>query len=310
GGLGVLDDVATVNDAARALREEVGGALQDDLVGDAAAAAHEDGDAAGGLYDLVVDGDVVGGVGLDDVGAELDGLTNERDDLGRVSVHHVAAGLGVGLEDERLDHERHAVVVADRLKCKYVLNTLVGDLGLVGDAEEVHDDAGGVEAERLHDGIGDDAGKQRPRELVAIDVGDVGAQDEGGFGADGQHLEMRGLPDGELDGVGRGGDQRLDGFGQVFDAGEKGRFVEEAVVDGDVEAAAGLRVEETVEAGGFHGWEAGEWRRRPSRLRARRSLREKGWSLTKSLKAFHGAKRRAAGLAHLLEWATRMRRVA
>src|SRR5690606_7255336 len=94
------------------------------------------------------------------------------------------------------------------------------------------------------------------------------------------------------------------------DAGEKGRFVEEAVVDGDVEAAAGLRVEETVEAGGFHGWEAGEWRRRPSRLRARRSLREKGWSLTKSLKAFHGAKRRAAGLAHLSEWATRMRRVA
>jgi hypothetical protein len=41
----------------------------------------------------------------------------------------------------------------------------------------------------------------------------------------------------------------------VLNAGEEAAFVEEAVIDGDIEAAAGLGIEEAVEAGGFHGQE-------------------------------------------------------
>ena len=77
GRVGVLDDVAPVDDPARALLQDGARAGEDLLVGHAAAAADEDRDAPGG-DDAVVGGQVVGGVGLDDVGAELGGLADER----------------------------------------------------------------------------------------------------------------------------------------------------------------------------------------------------------------------------------------
>ena len=64
---------------------------------------------------------------------------------------------------------------------------------------------------------------------------------------------MGGLPHGELDGVRGCVHEGGDSLGQVFDTGEEGGFVEKAVIDRDVEAAAGLGIEEAVEAGGFHG---------------------------------------------------------
>ena len=90
GGLGVLDDVAPVDDPARALREDDARALEDLLVRHAAAAADEDRDAGRG-DDAVVGAEVVGGVGLDDVGAELGGLADEGDDALGVAVDAVAA---------------------------------------------------------------------------------------------------------------------------------------------------------------------------------------------------------------------------
>ena len=56
------------------------------------------------------------------------------------------------------------------------------------------------------------------------------------------------LADGELHGVGRGGDNGLYGFIQVLDALQEGAFIKEAVVDGDIEAAIGLGVEKTIQA--------------------------------------------------------------
>ena len=274
GGFGVLDDVATIDDAGGALGDERGGAGEDFGFGGFAAAAHEDGNAAGGLDDFVVDRDVVGGVGLDDVGAEFDGLADERDDFGRVAVDHVAAGFGVGLEDEGLDHERHAVVIAERFEDADVLDALVGDLGLFRNAKKIHDDAGGIEAHALEHGVGDGAGEERARELGAVDVGDIGAQDEGGLAADGKLLEMRRLPDGELDGVRRGGGDRGDGGGEILDPGEKRRLIEEAVIEGDIEAAAGLGIEETIEAGGFH-------------REIRRSKKEGGYNLVHTIACTH-----------------------
>ncbi len=62
---------------------------------------------------------------------------------------------------------------------------------------------------------------------------------------------MRGLANPELDGIRCGSGQRFNGARQIFDAGEKASFVEHAVIDGDIEAAAGLGIKETIESGCF-----------------------------------------------------------
>ena len=51
----MLDDVAAVNDARGALLDQFFGAFEDFLVGRFAAAADEDGNAAGDFDDFVVD---------------------------------------------------------------------------------------------------------------------------------------------------------------------------------------------------------------------------------------------------------------
>ena len=95
--------------------------------------------------------------------------------------------------------------------------------------------------------------KARARRLLAVDVGDVDAQHEGGLVAAGERLQQRRLAERELDRVGAGRDQRLDHARHVLDAGEEARLAEEAVVDGDVDAAARGGMEEAVQAvGGGH----------------------------------------------------------
>ncbi len=219
GGVGVLDDVAAIDDAVCALPDEDFGAAEDFVVGRAAAAADQDGDGAGDFDNAMVFGGVGGGVGFDNVGAEFNGLPDQREDFARVAIDHVAAGFGVGLEDERLDHQRHGVAVAFGFEQGDVLNALVGDLRLVGDLEEVDDDAGGVEAQGLLDGALDHAAEEGAREIFAIDVGHIGAQGEGGFGAARKVLEEGRLTDGELNYVRAGIDERGDGLAHVFNAG-------------------------------------------------------------------------------------------
>src|SRR5262245_50389254 len=70
----VLNDVATVNDAGRALFDQSLGALQNLEVGNLSATAHEDRDLSGSLDNLVINAHIVGRVSLNDVGAELDSL--------------------------------------------------------------------------------------------------------------------------------------------------------------------------------------------------------------------------------------------
>ena len=89
----VLDDVAAVDDAGRALLHDRVGPAQDLLVGRSAAAAHEHGNAAGDLDHAAVVAEVVRRVGLDHVGAELDRLADERDDLLEVAVDPVGPSL-------------------------------------------------------------------------------------------------------------------------------------------------------------------------------------------------------------------------
>ena len=90
------------------------------------------------------------------------------------------------------------------------------------------------------------------REFFSVNVRDVGAKDEGGFIFTGDRLKDRGLADGELNGIGSGRDEGVDGAIEILDAREEALFIEEAVIDGDIEAAARAGMEEPVEAEFFH----------------------------------------------------------
>ena len=68
---------------------------------------------------------------------------------------------------------------------------------------------------------------------------------------------MAGLTDRQLEGVGAGVDERGDDLAHVFDALQEAGLVEEAMVDGDVEAALGRGVEEAVETILLHEGEEG-----------------------------------------------------
>jgi uncharacterized protein (TIGR00645 family) len=264
GGVLVLDDVASVNDASGALLDECLGAGEDLCIGGLAAAADEDRDPSGGLDDLVINGHVVRRICLDDIRAQLTRLADEWDDLHRVAVHHVSAGLGVRLKDQWLDHERDAVAVALGFELQDVLDALIGDLGLAGDAEEIYHDARCIEADRLFHGVFDHPAKKRTRQLLAVNVGDIRAEHECGFRADGKRLEIVRLSDRELDGIGRRMHERLHCFAEILDALQKSGFIEKAVVDGNVEAAPGGGIEESIETIFFHA----EARRVGERMRA------------------------------------------
>jgi hydrogenase maturation factor len=99
----------------------------------------------------VVEADVVRRIRLDDVGAEFDRLADQRNNSCQIAVHHVAARLGIRLENQRLDHQRHPVVIAFGFQPQDVLDALVGDLGLAGDAEQIDDDAARIQPDRLKD---------------------------------------------------------------------------------------------------------------------------------------------------------------
>jgi hypothetical protein len=62
------------------------------------------------------------------------------------------------------------------------------------------------------------------------------------------------LTRGQLDGVRSRLDNGPHGLGHILDPREEAGLVEEAVIDGHIEAAARFGVEETVESVWFHGF--------------------------------------------------------
>jgi len=244
----VLDDVAAIDDAGGSLGDEVAGALEDDFVGDAASATDENGDTGGDFDDFVILGDVIGGIGLDDIRSEFHGLPDKVHDLFQITIDHVAAGLCVWAEAERLDHHGHSVVVGLGLEAQDVIDALGMDFGGTGDLEKVHANAGGIKPDGLEHGVRYHFAETRWQEFFSVNVRNIGAQDEGGLLFSGNGLEVARLADGELDGVGPGIDEGFNDLRHVFDSLEETGLVEEAVIDGDIEAAVGPGVEETVEA--------------------------------------------------------------
>ena len=234
--------------AVRTLCEIGGGFGEDGFDRLLAATAHED-RATRGLDDFVVVGSVVGGIRLDDIGAEFAGLAHERDDQFFVSIDLIAALGLVGLEDEWLDHQRHVVVIARGAEAGGVERRLAMEVGLSGHEEKVADHAGGIGLERADDRF------VPMHELVehdlvrggVVEVPDVGAKHEGGFARAGDRLEHVGLADVHLNRIGTRVDERPHDGGHVFETVQERVFVKYSVVDGDIEAATVGR-EEPVEA--------------------------------------------------------------
>ena len=100
----------------------------------------------------------------------------------------------------------------------------------------------------MFDGVADHSAEQRARQILAIDVGDIRAEDERRLVFAGNRLQQLCLADGELDGIRRRLDQRAHALVEVFDPGEETAFIEKSMVDGDIETAFGFGVEESIEA--------------------------------------------------------------
>ncbi len=98
--------------------------------------------------------------------------------------------------------------------------------------------AGGVHAQRLLHRIGDQLAEDMLRQRLAVDIGHVRSQHQRWLLLAGNLLEVPRLTHSQLDGVGVGLDDRLNGARQVFDACQKRRLIEKSVVDGDVETLA------------------------------------------------------------------------
>ena len=202
----------------------------------------------------MVDAHVVGGISLDDVGTEFDGLAHEVGDGGFVAIDHVAAGFFVRLKHQRLHHHRHAIIIGLGLEFEDVFNALGMHFRRTGDLEEVHAHAGGVVTHCLQHAVFEhEAEAAVLRQRLAVNVGHIGTQHETGLLTSRHLLQMPRHAERELDRVRSGLDERLHHRAHVFDTLQESGLVEEAVIDSDIEAAVGLGVEETFETEGFHG---------------------------------------------------------
>ena len=183
---------------------------------------------------------MVGRVGLDDVGAHLGGEPHQRHDLVGVAVDLVAAAHVVGQHDQRLDHQRHAVARAGGAGRGDVGDALAEQLRLVGQHEEVHHHAGRVHLQRADDRLVAvlQLGPHHPVAAVVVGVAHVDAHDQRRLVLLRPGLQQVGLAVVHLDRVGTGGDELVDDAADVLEPGHEARLVADAVVDGDVEAAA------------------------------------------------------------------------
>ena len=182
-------------------------------------------------------------------------MADDRDESLDVAVDGVA--VADAFQGQRLDHQRHAIAVALGFKAEGVLDALLGDGGVVREMEDVHDHADGVETQGLlHRGI-DQTRIDMVAQILPVDIGNVGAENQRGLLPAGDALEIMRLTDSQLDGIGIRVGDGLDGTTHVFESVEEWRLVEDAVVHGDVEAALGIGVEEAIKAKFFHYWVSG-----------------------------------------------------
>src|SRR6266511_3251100 len=243
-GIVVLHHVAPVDDPGGALQHDRRGAAQDLVVGHAAAASHEHRARARRLHHAGIVLQIVGWIRFDHIRPQLDGLTYERDDLLHVSIDAVAAFAGP--HRQRLDHERHRDGVACGPEGGNVADALLVELRLARKEEEIDDDAGRVQNDGALDYCLDNLTEKTAGRRAAVEVRDIGAQNERRLARTRNALQEQGLPGRELNRIGAGLDESGHRSLHVLDPCEKGALAEEAVVDGDIEAAS-VRGEQAVE---------------------------------------------------------------
>ena len=195
---------------------------------------------------------VIGRVRLDDIRAQLTRLAHQREDFLQVPIHHVATGLLIRAEDQRLDHQRQRETLTIRLQPQDVFDALIRHLRLAGDAEKIHHHARRIQPDRLLRRVADHPAEKGARQLTAIHIGHIRAQHQRRLVPARDTLQQLRLPDGELDRVRRRGHQRAHALPQILNAGQKPALIEEPVIHRHIETAARLSVEKAVEAKSFH----------------------------------------------------------
>ena len=180
--IGALDDLAAANESGRALPDECLRPVEQRLIAPLPVGPDEDGNAAGTFHHTMPDAEIAGRVGLDEIRAEVAGLPDEREDFFQITAGHAAIVLRGGKKFAHLDHQRHGKALTRGSQAGDVLHALVGERVLAGDADEARDDARGIEPHGLLDGVAERAAEKCGRQHGAVDIGDIGAQEEGRFG--------------------------------------------------------------------------------------------------------------------------------
>jgi hypothetical protein len=143
-------------------------------------------------------------------------------------------------------------VVALEFESADVFNALIGDPRRSGNLEKIHAHAGGIESNGLKTRFLDHRTQSLDGQLAAIDICRIRSENERGFLTARDFLQMAGLTGRELNRIRRGFHNGFHSLRHVFDACQKAGLIEKAVIDGDIKAAAGFGIEETVETVGFH----------------------------------------------------------
>ena len=78
------------------------------------------------------------------------------------------------------DHQRHAVDFTFTLQGIHIAHAISVKFGLIGEEEQVDDNAGGIKDEALLNRAVDDFGVKCARQRGAVDIGNIGAQNQSG----------------------------------------------------------------------------------------------------------------------------------
>src|SRR5579859_5154642 len=159
----VLDDVAPVDDARRALPHQFIRAMDNLVVRSLAAAAHKHRTTGGDLDHARILARIVAGISLDHVRAQFNCLAHQWQNLIDVAIHHVSPGPRVDLHHQRLDHQGHTVAHTLLFQAADVLDALRVEFWLVRQEQQVDHHAGSIEGDGLLNRVFDQAAKKIAR---------------------------------------------------------------------------------------------------------------------------------------------------
>ena len=145
-----------------------------------------------------------------------------------------------------------AVDVALEFERTDVFDALVRDSRRSRNLKKIHAHAGGIESNGLKTRLLDHRAQRLDGQLAAINIRHIRAKNERRLLTTRDFLQMTRLAGRELNRIWSCFHNGFHRLRHVLDSCQKARLIKKAVIDGDIKAAAGFGVEETVEAVGFH----------------------------------------------------------